>query len=75
MPLVIVPAETVFAVVPSVVSTFEPEMLNELPILSAVVTAPPTCKEIDDMILWVRSARAGKVEASVTPNTKSVRII
>jgi hypothetical protein len=72
---VIVPAEMVLAVVPSVVSTPEPEMLNELPILSALVTAPPTCREIDDMILWVRSARAGEAAASVTPNTKSVRII
>ena len=71
----IVPAEMVLAVLPSVVSTPEPEIEKEEPILSALVTAPPTCNEIEDMILWVRSARAGKVEASVMPNTKSVRII
>ena len=41
-PEVIVPAETVPAVVPSVVSIFEPEILNELPILVAVVRAAST---------------------------------
>ena len=65
----------VLAVVPSVVLTFEPEIANELPNLSAVVTAPPTCKDTEDMILWVRSALAGIAAANVTPNTKSVRFI
>ena len=47
----IVPAETVLAVVPSVVSIFEPLIEKELPIRSAVVTAPPTWSETDDIIL------------------------
>ena len=36
------PAETVFAVLPSVVSIFEPEILNELPILVDVALAAST---------------------------------
>ena len=75
MPEVMVPAEMVFAVVPSVVSTPVPLIENEEPMRSALVTAPPTCSDTEDMILWVRSALAGIADAKVMPNTKSVRFI
>ena len=65
-PEVIVPAETVFAVEPSVVSIFEPEILKLEPILVAVERAASTLScTLEECLVTSPPAIAGDVIRSI----------